>query len=74
MSAWVRVFDVCMHVPTLPSMCSELFITGMAASSWEEKRGKYWGGQGGSSSQQGLGRGWICDVLEAPGEIQKNGF
>ena len=64
MSAWVGVFDACMPIPTLRSMCSELFVTRMAAPSWEERSGKCWGGVGCSNSQQGQGRGRICDGLE----------
>ena len=49
-------------------------VTRMAASSWEEESWKCGGGRAGSSSQQEPGRGWICDVLETPSEIQKDSF
>lgn len=70
--AWVGV--VCVCVPTLHGMCSELFVTRMAATIWEEESRKCRRGQGGNSSQQGPGRGWGCDVLEAPSESQEGRF
>lgn len=65
---------MCVHVPTLHALCSKLFVTRMAAPTWEEESRKCGGGQGGSSSQQGPGKGWICDALGAPNELQKDSF
>ena len=50
------------------------FVTRMVVPSREERSGKCWGGEGGSNSQQGQKGECICDGLEAPVEIQKDGF
>lgn len=49
------MFDVCVHIPTVCSMCSELFVTSMAAPRGKKKVENL-KEAGGSSSPQGPGR------------------